>query len=93
MRPPPHPRLVLALAAVLPGAGQVLNREPLRGLVFAFFAALLGAVTAVTAAPDVSLLGRYAGGFFVHAMAMLDAYRRARIRHEVWRRRPGGPQA
>ncbi len=77
------PPLVLAVALVLPGMGQVLNREPLRGLTFAFFALLLGAFTLVTAAPDVSWVGKLSGGLFVHALAVLDAYKRARIRSEV----------
>ena len=82
MRTPP-PALVLAVALVLTGAGQVLNREPVRGLVFAFFALLLGTFTLVTADPDVSWVGKLSGGLFVHAMAVLDAYKRARIRSEV----------
>ena len=80
---PPAPPLVLAVALVLPGMGQVLNREPLRGLTFAFFALLLGAFTLVTADPDVSWVGKLSGGLFVHALAALDAYKRARIRSEV----------
>lgn len=84
MRPLP-PLLVLAVALVLTGAGQVLNREPVRGLTFAFFALLLGTFTLVTAAPDVSWVGRLSGGLFVHAMAVLDAYRRARLRQELSR--------
>lgn len=82
MKPLP-PYLVLAVAAVLTGAGQVLNREPTRGLIFAFFALLLGTFTLVTADPGVSWVGKLSGGLFVHAMAMLDAYKRARIRAEL----------
>jgi membrane associated rhomboid family serine protease len=84
MKPLPPP-LVLGVALVLPGMGQVLNREPLRGLIFAFFALLLGAFTMVTADPGVSWVGKLSGGIFVHAMAVLDAYRRARIRTETAR--------
>lgn len=83
--PPTNPHLVLAAAIVLPGTGQVLNREPFRGLMFLFFILLLGAFTLKTAAPDVSLVGKLAGGLFVYAMSIYDAYRRARIRFEVWR--------
>ena len=79
------PRLVLAAAIVLPASGQVLNREPVRGLIFLFFILLLGGFTLQTAAPDVSLVGKFAGGLFVYAMAIFDAYKRARIRTEVWR--------
>lgn len=74
------PAAVLAVALVLPGMGQVLNREPVRGLVFALFALLLGTFTLVTAEPSVSWVGKMSGGLFVHFMAALDAYKRARIR-------------
>lgn len=86
---PLNPYLVLAAAIVLPGAGQVLNRQPFRGLLFLFFMFLLGGYTLKTAAPDVSLLGKFAGGVFVYAMAIFDAYRHARIRHTVWQHKNG----
>ena len=83
-RPPLNPYLVLAVAIILPGVGQVLNRQPVRGLLFLFFMFLLGGYTLKTAAPDVSLLGKYSGAVFVYAMAIYDAYRHARIRYAVW---------
>ena len=58
MKPPLNPYLVLAVAMVLPGMGQVLNRQPVRGLIFVCFAILLGAFTLKTAAPDVSFVGK-----------------------------------
>ena len=82
---PMHPLAILALAIVLPGSGQVFNREPARGLIFVFFILLLGAFTLITAAPDVSIVGKLAGGIFVYAISIYDAYKRARIRFEVWR--------
>ncbi len=84
MKQPPNPLVVLASAIVLPGSGQVWNGEPQRGLIFLFFIFLLGGFTLITAGPDISFIGRYAGGFFVWAMALFDAYKRARIRYEVW---------
>ncbi len=84
-RPPFHPRLVLVSAIILPASGQVLNRQPFRGLLFLFFILLLGGYTLKTAAPDVSMIGKLSGGIFVYAMAIYDAYKTARIRHEVWR--------
>ncbi len=83
-RPPLNPYLVLAAAIILPTSGQVLNRQPVRGLLFAFFILLLGGFTLQTAAPDVSIVGKLAGGIFVYAMAIYDAYKTARVRHEVW---------
>jgi hypothetical protein len=87
MKAPLNPYIVLAVAIILPGMGQVLNRQPVRGLVFVCFAVLLGAFTLKTAAPEVSFVGKVSGGLFVWAMAVLDAYRTARIRHEVWKHR------
>lgn len=85
MRKPLHPWAVMALAVLLPGVGHVASRQPVRGLIFLFFMILLGAFTATTAAPGVSVVGKYAGGLFVWAMSILDAYRIGRIRYEVWR--------
>ncbi|WP_149589866.1 hypothetical protein [Tabrizicola flagellatus] len=84
MKQPPNPYLVLAVAILLPGVGQVLNRQPVRGLIFVCFAVLLGGFTLKTAAPDVSFVGKVSGGLFVWAMAVLDAYKTARIRQAVW---------
>jgi hypothetical protein len=84
-RKPMHPLAILALAIVLPGAGQVFNREPVRGLIFVFFMLLLGGFTLQTASPEVSVVGKLAGGLFVYAVSIFDAYRKARIKHEVWR--------
>lgn len=89
MTQPPNPYLVLAVATVLPGMGQVMNRQPLRGLIFVFFIVLLGAFTLKTAAADVSFVGKMAGGLFVWAMAMMDAYKTARIRHSLWQHSQG----
>jgi hypothetical protein len=82
-RPAP-PLAVLAAAIVLPGSGQVINREPFRGLIFLFFMLLLGGFTLVTARPEVSLVGKLAGGLFVYAISIFDAYKKARIRTAVW---------
>ena len=81
---PPNPYLVLAVSIALPGVGQVLNRQPMRGLIFVFFVILLGGFTLKTAAPDVSVMGKFAGGLFVWAMAIFDAYKTARVRQAVW---------
>ena len=87
---PTHPYVVLAAAIALPGSGQVINRQPVRGLVFVGFILLLGAYTLKTAAPQVSVVGKLAGGLFVYAMSILDAYRHARLRFETWRQALSG---
>lgn len=79
MRAPPDPRHVLLAAALLPGMGHVWTGRAARGLGFALFAGVGGWLTAKFAAPDVSLVGRHAGGFFVWALSLPDAYRGARL--------------
>jgi hypothetical protein len=79
MKKPINPHLVLALAIVLPGAGHVAIRQAQRGLVFAFFALFFAFLTYQTTTPGQSVLGRYAGGLFIWALSIPDAYRRARL--------------
>ena len=86
-----NPYLVLAAAILLPGSGQVWNGTPFRGLVFLFFILLLGTVTLLTAGPEVSLVGKLAGGIFVYAISILDAYKIARIRRTVSAHRNAQP--
>jgi TctA family transporter len=83
---PLHPWLVLAIALVLPGVGQVVNNTPMRGLIMLFFMGLLGLFTFLTTTPEHSFLGRYAGGLFVYAISVMDAYRWARYRWEYFAR-------
>lgn len=79
---PRDPRLVLAVAAVLPGMGHVIIGRGMRGLGFAFFTVIGFWLTAKFAAPDVSFIGRHAAGFFVWALSIPDAYRAARMDFE-----------
>ncbi|MBA3909674.1 MAG: hypothetical protein C0524_07245 [Rhodobacter sp.] len=89
MKPPPNPYLVLVTAILLPGVGQWLNRQPVRGLIFVFFIILLGGFTLKTAAPDVSFVGKISGGLFVWAMAVFDAYKTAHLRMALWQHKRG----
>ena len=95
MRTPRSPFLVLAVSLVLPGMGQVLNDQPRRGLLMVLYMLLLGVLTSTVAGPDSSVAGRFAGGVFVYAMSVLDAYRVAVARRAVDRGRSdaaaGGP--
>ncbi|MGK9204477.1 MULTISPECIES: hypothetical protein [Sinorhizobium] len=80
MAKPINPYLVLILATILPGAGHVALRDAARGLAFAFFVVFFSVITYMTTPPDRSFIGRHAGGIFVWALSIPDAYRRARIR-------------
>ncbi len=90
IKPPFHPLLVLVVATLLPGVGQLLNNQPTRGLLFAFTTVVLGYVTSKYAPPQASFVGRYAGGVFIHAIALMDAYRWAKVRWEIFHHKPGG---
>ena len=81
MTRPIHPLVVLLIAAVLPGVGQVVNGQPRRGLVFVFYTVLLGLITYAAAPASATAIGRVAGGVFVYAISLLDAYQVAARRY------------
>lgn len=82
---PWHPYLVLCVAIILPGVGQVLNNAPMRGLTMVFFMLVLGVVTFNLANPEVSVIGQFAGGIFIYALSVMDAYLWARVRWQLSR--------
>lgn len=90
-KPPFHPFVVLGIAVVLPGVGQVINNQPNRGLLFLFTMIALGYVTYHLSTPEISLVGRYAGGLFMYALSLMDAYKWARVRWVIFHQ-PAPPQ-
>ncbi len=88
-KPPLHPYWVLLIAILLPGVGQVVNNTPARGMVMVFFMLSLGWITWHLTTPDHSFAGRYAGGLFIYAISVMDAYRWARYRWEFFHRGSG----
>jgi hypothetical protein len=82
---PLNPYIVLVIAILLPGAGHVAIGQPNRGLGFAFFTMLLALLSWFTTTPERSFIGRIAGGLFVWAISIPDAYKLARIRYEAWK--------
>ena len=86
---PPHPYAVLAAAAVLPASGHVWLGQVQRGLTFLFFMLVLGALTVQLAPPQATFVGRHAGGVFVYALSLIDAYKLARVRWQAWREAQG----
>lgn len=76
---PLNPYVVLLLAILLPGVGHVAIGQPQRGLVFAFATLFFAVLTHLVSTPDQSFVARHAGGFFVWALSIPDAYRRARL--------------
>ncbi len=82
---PLHPYAVLALAIALPGMGQVACGQPQRGFGFALFTLIFAVLSWHTTSPEQSFVGRSAGGLFVWALAIPDAYRIARQQYEGWK--------
>ncbi len=85
---PWHPYLVLCVAIILPGVGQVLNNAPMRGLTMVFFILVLGVVTFKLASPEVSVIGQFAGGIFIYALSVMDAYLWAKVRWQIFKYSP-----
>ena len=83
---PLHPYVILIVAAILPGFGHVLCGQAPRGLVFQLFMMTLGVITWNLAPPERSLVGRLAGGLFIYAISIMDAYRIARLRWAAYHR-------
>lgn len=76
---PVNPRLVLLAAIMVPGAGHLLLGKQLRGAYFLFFSIVLGWLTTKIAPEHATFIGRHAGGFFIYALSLPDAYRIAKI--------------
>ena len=82
VKPPLNPHVVMLVAILLPGMGQVLNNTPLRGLMMLFFMLMLGVITFNLAAPEISMIGKFSGGIFIYTLSIMDAYYWARYRSE-----------
>jgi hypothetical protein len=86
MSGPFNPYFVLALAILFPGGGHVAAGQAPRGFCFLLFTILFMVLSYMTTTPEHSFIGRHAGGLFVWALSITDAYRLARIRYETARR-------
>jgi hypothetical protein len=82
---PRSPRIILAAAIVIPGAGHVLLGLPQRGLMFLFFTLILGWVGVRLMPETASFVGRNLGGIFIYGFSVIDAYRISKVRYETWR--------
>jgi hypothetical protein len=82
----PHsPYFILGAAIVLPGRGACLEWHPsTRPHLSVFhYRSCLG--DGQNRSPQASFLGHYAGGLFIYALSILDAYKTARVKRETWR--------
>ena len=85
IKAPLAPKWVLLIAIMLPGVGQVVNNTPLKGLVMVIFMVILGLITFNLAQPHISMVGKLAGGIFIYALSILDAYYWAKYRWECFK--------
>lgn len=85
LQQPMNPKLVLLIAILLPGMGQVINNAPKRGFFMACFVIILGLITFNLSQPNISMVGRLAGGIFIYAISIMDAYYWSRYRTELFK--------
>ena len=85
IKAPLTPILVLLIAILLPGMGQVINNTPVKGLVMIAFMVILGLITFNLAEVHISVVGKLAGGIFIYAISVLDAYYWAKYRSETFK--------
>jgi hypothetical protein len=74
-----NPYWILLLAILLPGMGHVAMGAVRRGLMLQMFMVLGGVITWHLSGPQTSLAGRLAGGLFIYALSLPEAYRLARL--------------
>ena len=80
---------VTLMAFVLPGSGQVLNGAPARGVIMQFGMIFMAYITFQITTPDISLIGRAAGGLLVYVFSVVDANGIAKRRVSAWERMGG----
>jgi hypothetical protein len=81
---------VTLMAFVLPGSGQVFNGAPARGVIFQFGMILGAFITYQLTTPEISPLGRMAGGLLVYVFSIVDANGIAKLRVKAWERIEAG---
>jgi hypothetical protein len=81
---------VTLMAFILPGSGQVFNGAPARGVIFQFGMVLGAFITYQLTTPEISPLGRMAGGLLVYVFSVVDANGIAKLRVKAWERIEAG---
>lgn len=77
---PLHPWTVLLIAILLPGFGHVVCGKTRRGFIMQMFMISLAFVTWHLAASDRDLVGKLAGGLFIYALSIPEAFYMAKLR-------------
>jgi hypothetical protein len=79
-------RFVTVMAFVLPGSGQVFNGAPTRGVIMQFGMIFGAYITYMLTTPEISPVGRMAGGLLVWVFSIVDAHGIATRRAHAWER-------
>jgi hypothetical protein len=77
---------VTLMAFVLPGSGQMFNGAPARGIIMQFGMVFGGYVSYQLTTPEISPIGRLAGGLLVWVFSIVDANGIANRRVRAWAR-------
>lgn len=67
--------LTLISAMIIPGSGHVVLKKPVRGLMLVFWMLAMGFITYNITDESISFLGRYAGGFLVYILSILEVWK------------------
>ena len=81
---------VTLMAFVLPGSGQVFNGAPARGVIMQFGMVFGAFITYQLTTPEISPIGRMAGGLLVYVFSIVDANGIAKLRVKAWERIEAG---
>ncbi|HET6477340.1 MAG TPA: hypothetical protein VFH93_14855, partial [Thermoleophilia bacterium] len=73
MTKPRSVRFVTVMAFVLPGSGQVFNGAPARGVIMQAGMVFGAFITFMLTTPDISAVGRMAGGLLMYVFSIVDA--------------------
>lgn len=67
--------LPLLASFLIPGAGHVLLGQSRRGMILIFWMAVFAFLTYQLSGEGISFVGRFAGGFAVWVISILEVYR------------------
>jgi len=66
---------------IIPGSGYVLLGKPMRSLQLLFFIGFFGFITYNLTDINISPIGRFAGGFAVWALSVVEVQRMVKLRN------------
>lgn len=67
--------LTIISAMIIPGSGHVILKKPVRGMMLVFWMLAMGFITYNITDESISFFGRYAGGFLVYILSILEVWK------------------